>query len=475
MDQLDQNDLMKEYQAVTQLDATIFRAYDVRGDVATQLTPNVVYTLGLAIAHQAYQRNVTSVAVGRDGRLSSPELSKALIAGLITGGCDVLDLGLVPTPVLYFAASQQPNRSGVMLTGSHNPKNYNGIKLVLQDQVLAEQAILDLYRCIVQQQWQARTPGTVQTCAMIDDYIDYIVQNHPLARPLKIVIDCGHGATGVVAPQLFNALGCDVQCLYEEVDGNFPHHHPDPSKPENLEDLIQAMRDQHADIGLAFDGDGDRLGVVTDQSEIICPDRQMMLFAQHALAQHSGAEVIFDVKCSRHLSEVIRNAGGTPVMWKTGHALLRRKLQEQQALLAGEMSGHIYFNDDAGLGFDDGLYAGVRLLEILAASDQTVHQCFAALPNSLVTPELVAKVDDKSKFALIEVLQRQAQFREAELITIDGLRVEFANGWGLVRASNTTPTIIFRFEADDEAALQSIQQQFRTELLRIVPDLSLPF
>ena len=465
----------KTYRLVNHIDAHIFRAYDIRGTVDDALTPDNVYTIGRAIAEAAMQQAVKHVLVGRDGRVSSPNLSEALCRGLLDGGCDVTDLGMVPTPVLYYAASQTEHRSGVMLTGSHNPVNYNGIKLVLNDHVLAEKAIEALYHTIVKSNFSEGRQGRYDQQQFIQRYIDYIVEQHSLARKLKLVIDCGNGVTGIVAPDLFKALGCNVTVLYGDVDGTFPNHHPDPGCSENLTDLIKTVKQQKADIGLAFDGDGDRLGVVTELGEIIWPDRQLMLFAKSLLAKTQHADIVFDVKCSGHLTKVIESAGGCPVMWKTGHALLRRKLKESEALLAGEMSGHIYFNDEQGLGFDDGMYAGVRLLEILANQSNTVSELFASLPSGVATPELSAAIDDDKKFTLISKLQQKAQFSDAELITIDGLRAEFATGWGLVRASNTTPKIVFRFEADDEASLAAIQQRFKEQLLKIEPTLDLPF
>ena len=463
------------YHLVKEIDPSIFRAYDIRGRVDEALTPNSIYTLGRAIALEAHARSIDSVLVGRDGRLSSPILSQALCQGLLEGGCHVTDLGLVPTPVLYFAASQASHKSGVMLTGSHNPAHYNGIKLVLDDQVLAEEAIQALYQHIVRAKFHTKPLAEYQQHSCIQAYIDYITQRHHIVRPLKVIIDCGHGVAAVVAPQLFKALGCELEVLYGEVDGNFPSHHPDPSKPENLADLIAAVKESGADIGLAFDGDGDRLGVVDECGNIIWPDRQLMLFAQQLLMHCPQSDIVFDVKCSRHLGEVIEQAGGVPIMWKTGHALLRRKLKESAALLAGEMSGHIYFNDEHGLGFDDGLYAAVRLLEILARQQHNLSAIFAAFPHSIATPELAMAVADEHKMAMIERLQQQAHFPQARLIKLDGLRVEFEQGWGLVRASNTSPNIVFRFEAEDAANLATIQQLFKQQLLQLEPSLKLPF
>lgn len=457
---------------MTTVSAEIFRAYDIRGIVDKTLTPASVELIGKAIASEAIDRGEHTIAVARDGRLSGPTLLAALCRGILSTGCNVIDIGAVPTPVLYYAAYTIAS-SGVMLTGSHNPPDYNGIKIVLGRQTLSGDAIQQLYQRITKQQFHTGH-GKMTTHAILPDYYQAVLQRVKLARKLKVVIDCGNGITGNVAPALFQALGCDIIPLFCEVDGHFPNHHPDPSEPENLHLLMDAVERNQADVGLAFDGDGDRLGVVTDRGEIIWPDRQMMLFAIDLLSRHPQSEIIYDVKCSRHLRDVIQQHQGRPLMWKTGHSLLKAKLAESDALLAGEMSGHIFFKEN-WYGFDDGLYAGAKFLEILSKDKRRCSEIFHAIPDSINTPELKLPVTESQKWQVMERFAQRAHFPGAEINTIDGVRADFIDGWGLLRPSNTTPYLILRFEADNEGALQRIQQSFREQLLKIEPGLQLPF
>ncbi|MDF2866675.1 MAG: phosphomannomutase/phosphoglucomutase [Gammaproteobacteria bacterium] len=457
----------------TQVSADIFRAYDIRGIVAKTLTADVVYTIARAIGSQAVALGERQIAIARDGRLSGPELSKALATGLLDAGLTVIDLGAVPTPLLYFAAHTLATQSGVMLTGSHNPPDYNGLKIVLKGETLAAEAIQALYSRIIDQDFVTGKGQWVKE-DILPSYIKTITSDIKLSRPLKIVIDCGNGIPGDVAPELYRTLGCEVIELFCEVDGNFPNHHPDPTQLENIQDLIQAVKHHQADLGLAFDGDGDRLGIVTDAGELIWPDRQMMVFAKDIIARNPNATIIFDVKCSNHLRTLIKQLGGQPLMWKTGHSFIKGKMRETEALLAGEMSGHIFFKE-RWYGFDDGLYAGARLLEILARDTRSCSSVFKELPDSINTPELKIAIAEEQKFLFIERFVQQAQFTEAKLTTLDGLRADFAYGWGLLRASNTTPYLIMRFEADNLDALGRIQEQFRSQLLAIDPRLTLPY
>ncbi|HEX4044087.1 MAG TPA: phosphomannomutase/phosphoglucomutase [Gammaproteobacteria bacterium] len=460
--------------AAVALNPAIFRAYDIRGIVHETLTEEAVYLIGRALGSYEREQGGTQIVIGRDGRLSGPGFSQLLSEGIRASGCDVMDIGMVPTPVLYYATQQFAGHSGVMLTGSHNPANYNGLKIVMNGITFAETEIQQIYQRIIAQHFQSGV-GDYQSRSVTQSYIDAIVSQIQLARPLRVVLDAGNGIAGDVAPALFRALGCEVIELYCDVDGTFPNHHPDPSQPENLQDLIQTVREQQADIGLAFDGDGDRLGVVTNSGHIIWPDRLLMLFAQALLAVQPQAKIIYDVKCTHHLDPFIRAQHGTPLMWKTGHSFIKAKLIETQAQLAGEMSGHFFFKD-RWYGFDDALYAGARLLEILAAQSLSSETVFAALPNSINTAELKVAVTEEEKFSLMQQLADQtASMNALNVTTIDGLRVHFADGWGLIRASNTTPYLIMRFEAISESVLAGIQTQFRRWLLSVKPDWVLPF
>jgi phosphomannomutase / phosphoglucomutase len=451
----------------------IFKAYDIRGIVGKTLTADIVRQIGQALGSLARERGQTTIAIGRDGRLSGPELAGALAEGICAAGVDVIDVGCVPTPVTYFAAHHLGCHSCVSVTGSHNPPDYNGLKMVLGGETLAGVAIQGLRQRIAAGDL-ASGQGSVRQADVRSAYLERILSDVKLARPMKIVIDAGNGVGGGIAPELFKRLGCELTELFCEVDGNFPNHHPDPSKPENLQDVIAALKNTDAELGLAFDGDGDRLGVVTKDGEIIYPDRQLMLFAADVLARCPGQQIIYDVKCTRLLAPWIRQHGGEPLMWMTGHALIKAKLKETGAPLAGEMSGHVFFKE-RWFGFDDGLYAGVRLLEILSRSANP-SAVLKALPNSSSTPELNIQMNEGEPFALLDDLKRDARFDGArELITIDGLRVEYADGFGLARPSNTTPVVVLRFEADNPAALERIQADFRRVLNQARPGMVLPF
>ncbi len=455
--------------------ASIFRAYDIRGIFNDTLTAEDVRLIGQALGSEALSKGKNIMAVARDGRLSGDDLRAALISGITETGCAVQDVGMVPTPVLYFAAKQLASLSGVMLTGSHNPANYNGLKMVIGDQTLAGEEIQKLRGRIEKNQLtRGKTPGLVVQKNVSGDYIKRITQHISLAKPMAVVVDAGNGVAGPLIQELLTALGCQVIPLYCEIDGNFPNHHPDPSKPENLAALITEVKAQRADIGIALDGDGDRLGVVTSAGTIIYPDRLLMLFAKDVLSRSPGAEIIFDVKCTRHLPDLISQLGGRPVMSKTGHSFIKNKLLSTKAPLAGEMSGHIFFND-RWLGFDDALYSAARLLELLSNDLRSSEAIFAELPQSISTPEINIAVDDDRKFTLVEQFVQTATTGGGAITTIDGIRVDYPDGWGLVRASNTTPVLVARFEANTEERLKAIQQIFRDNLLRIDPSLEIPF
>ena len=451
----------------------IFKAYDIRGIVDSTLTAKTVRHIGLALGSEAAARGIKAIVIGRDGRLSGPGLSGALAHGITQTGVDVIDIGRVPTPMAYFAAHELGTDSCVSVTGSHNPPEYNGLKMVLGGQTLYGEMIQDLRRRIARVDY-CDGQGFVRHANVRQAYIDRIVGDVKLSRPIEIVVDCGNGVAGSVAPDLFRRMGCTVTPLFCEVDGNFPNHHPDPSKPENLIDLQRAVRETNAELGLAFDGDGDRLGVVTKDGEIIYPDRQLMLFAADVLTRNPGAQIIHDVKCSRWVAESIRHQGGRPLMWNTGHALIKTKLKETGAPLAGEMSGHMFFKE-RWFGFDDGLYAGARLLEIVSRWGDS-NWPLKNLPNSVSTPELNILMQEGEPHALVARLQREGRFPGArELITIDGLRAEYADGFGLARASNTTPVVVLRFEADTQDALARIQNEFRLALDAIWPGIRTGF
>ncbi len=454
-------------------DRSIFRAYDIRGIVNTAITPEVAEQIGLAVGSEVRARNLAEVIVARDGRLSGPDLVRGLIKGLRATGCDVIDVGAVPTPLLYFATHEIGSGSGVMVTGSHNPPEYNGFKIMVGGETLAGEKVQELYARIAENRF-IEGAGALRQMDVIERYIDRVSGDVQLETPLHVILDAGNGIPGAVAPRLFEAIGCQVTPLYCEVDGNFPNHHPDPSDPHNLTDLIMAVKQTKADIGLAFDGDGDRLGVVLQSGEIVYPDRQLMLFAQDVLSRNPGSTVIYDVKCTGALGGIIRAAGGVPMMWKTGHSLIKAKMKETEAQLAGEMSGHFFFKE-RWYGFDDGMYAGCRLLEIIASSGLSADELFEELPKGVSTPELKVQMSEGAHYVFIERFQQKAKFDGARIATIDGIRADWDDGWGLVRASNTTPILVLRFDARDTAALQRIQEVFRQQLLALDPSLKLPF
>ncbi len=451
----------------------IFRAYDIRGVVGKSLTSEIVYDLGRAIGSLAYDQGQQTVITGRDGRHSSGELNDALCRGLQDSGRDVIDLGIVPTPLVYFATHYLGSNSGVVVTGSHNPPEYNGLKIVLNGETLSEAGIQGLHERSESGNL-LQGDGTWQEQDLIPDYIGRIVDDVRLAKTMKVVVDCGNGAASDLAPQLFRTLGCEVIDLFCEVDGDFPNHHPDPSDPDNLQSLILEVQAQGADIGLAFDGDGDRLGVVDGDGNIIWPDRLLMVLAADVLSRQPGSDIIYDVKCSRYLASEILAHGGRPLMWKTGHSILKAKLKETGALLAGEFSGHIIFKE-RWFGFDDALYAAARLLEILSVDARSPTEVFAELPQGVMTPELKVSMEEGRPHEIMRQLMSHANLPGAKVTTLDGLRAEFEVGWGLVRASNTGPALVFRFEAENEAGLVQIQQVFRGLLARVAPDLELPF
>jgi phosphomannomutase / phosphoglucomutase len=458
---------------VNSVPAEIFKAYDIRGIVGRTLTPEIVTAIGRALGSEARARAQTAVAIGRDGRLSGPQLCSALARGLAAAGVDVIDIGMAATPMGYFAAHHLGCSSVVMVTGSHNPPDYNGLKMVLGGVTLAGDDIQRL-RARIEGGDLDEGVGAYLRADVREAYLARIASDAKLARAMDIVIDCGNGVAGASAPELLRRLGCKVTPLFCEVDGNFPNHHPDPSKPENLQDLIAAVRDSGAELGLAFDGDGDRLGVVTRRGHIIYPDRQLMLFADDVLRRNPGAEIIYDVKCTRRLAPWIVERGGKPVMWKTGHSLVKAKMKALRSALAGEMSGHIFFGE-RWYGFDDAQYVAARLLEILSRSPDP-DAVLDALPDSVNTPELNWKLAEGEPHRLIARLQQCARFPGArEIIKLDGLRVEYADGFGLARASNTTPVIVLRFEGDTQAAIERIQAEFRAVLAAAKPGAELPF
>ncbi|MFG6159033.1 phosphomannomutase/phosphoglucomutase [Halomonas sp. 1390] len=456
--------------------ASIFRAYDIRGIVDDTLTETGVEQIGRAIGSEARARGESTVVVARDGRLSGPRLLAALTRGLTSTGCDVIDVGMVPTPVLYFATHVlEGTASGVMVTGSHNPPDYNGFKIVLGGETLSGEAITALHTRLATGDL-AEGEGQTRQEDVREDYLARILGDVTLSRPLKAVVDCGNGVAGELGPALVERLGAETVPLFAEIDGTFPNHHPDPGKPENLEDLIRTVQETGADIGLAFDGDGDRLGVITPSGKLIYPDHLLMAFAEDMLSRNRDARVIFDVKCTGNLTRVIEEAGGTPEMWRTGHSLIKARMKETGAALAGEMSGHIFFQE-RWYGFDDGLYAAARLLEILAKQPETqdADAFFARYPQDLGTPEINIAVTDETKFALVDRLAREGDFGDDGIkTTLDGIRVDYPDGWGLCRASNTTPVLVLRFEGKDEAALTRIRARFADALTQVSPELELP-
>lgn len=460
---------------------SIFKAYDIRGVIGKTLDADAARSIGRAFGSEVRAQGGDAVVVARDGRLSGPELIEALSDGLRAAGVDVVNVGMVPTPVGYFAASVPLQLEGgerrvdscIVVTGSHNPPDYNGFKMVLRGAAIYGEQILALHQRIVDENFSDGS-GTYTEYDIEDAYLDRIASDIKLTRPIKIVVDTGNGVAGDLAPKLFKKLGCELVELFTEIDGNFPNHHPDPAHPENLQDVIRALKETDAEIGFAFDGDGDRLGVVTKDGQIIYPDRQLMLFAEEVLSRNKGAQIIYDVKCTRNLAKWVKDKGGEPLMWKTGHSLVKAKLRETGAPLAGEMSGHVFFKD-RWYGFDDGLYTGARLLEILTRVEDP-SALLNSLPNSNSTPELQLKLEEGENFELIARLQKSATFTGADdVVKIDGLRVEYPDGFGLARSSNTTPVVVMRFEADNDAALKRIQEDFRRVILAEKADAKLPF
>ena len=447
------------------LDPGIFRAYDIRGITRSNLTNDVCYWIGRAFAAEARSQNQQAAAIGRDGRLSSPGIALALGQGLVDGGMSVTDIGQVPTPVLYYATHALKTGTGIMITGSHNPPEYNGLKMMIGGTTLAEDLIQVLYRRL-QDNTLSTGKGALGYADLGADYVEAALNTTKLDRPLKVAVDCGNGVAGELGPKLISALGCEVIPLFCEIDGNFPNHHPDPAEPENLQDLITAVQQQSADVGLAFDGDGDRLGVVTPKGEIIWPDKMMMLFAQDIIARNPQTPVIFDVKCSTHLERVITEAGGNPIMWKTGHSHIKAKIKQTQAALAGEFSGHICFGE-RWYGFDDALYTAARLLELLSQTELDVDAVFAQYPTTYSTPEIKIHTTETRKFEVMDELASSGDFADGRMTTIDGIRVDFDDRWGLIRPSNTSPVLSLRFEADSAAALERVQDEFQTQLSNV--------
>ena len=453
---------------------SIFRAYDIRGIVDKTLTVDIVYNIGAAIGSEAEGLNQKKIVVGRDGRLSSPDLGDALIRGLRDSGRDIIDLGVVPTPLVYFATHFLDNvRSGIMVTGSHNPPEYNGLKIVLDGETLYGSRLQKIRERIEAKDLSVGK-GTVESLDLTADYLGIISDDVQIGRPIKVVLDCGNGSAGTIAPLLLKTLGCEVIEINCEIDGNFPNHHPDPSKPTNYKTLITSVRDNSADLGITLDGDGDRIGMVDSDGSIIWPDRLMMLFASDVLSREPGADIVYDVKCSRTLATEIVKLGGRPLMSKTGHSFIKAKIKETGAALGGEMSGHIFFNE-RWYGFDDGIYSAARLLEIISSDTRTSKEIFAELPNNLCTPELNIAMAEEEKADFINALVALASFPDAKTTTLDGLRIDFSDGWGLVRASNTTPSLVMRFEAEDQSAMDRIQNDFKKLIKKIKPDMKLPF
>ena len=449
---------------------SIFRAYDIRGIINETLNDEIIFKIGQAIGSEAEAQGEQTLLVGADGRTSSPDVSDTLIKGLLASGRDVVSIGRVPTPVLYFATQNSDAQSGVMVTGSHNPADYNGFKIVISGRTLVEQDIAALYERIESNNFSSGD-GELTEIDIWDDYMDTILDDVVVAQPLKIVVDCGNGIVGDYAPELIGNLGCEVIPLYCEVDGSFPNHDPDPTIPENLEDLALMVKSQEADLGIALDGDGDRMVAITSEGEIIWPDRLLMLFAKDVVSRNPGSDVVYDVKCTRHLNSVISGFGGRPIISRSGHSFIKEKMQETDAVLGGEMSGHICFGE-RWFGFDDGIYSAARLIEIVGAQTEGLAELLQEFPESISTPEILIPVDETSKFEIVEILAETMDFDDGSITSLDGVRVDFADGWGLIRASNTNPSLTLRFEGDDQAALDRIQDLFRTKLQTVREDLS---
>ncbi|MEW8508296.1 MAG: phosphomannomutase/phosphoglucomutase [Candidatus Thiodiazotropha sp.] len=460
-------------QVRVEIPSSIFRAYDIRGIVGETLNEEIVTLLGQGFGSEVYEKGYQSVVVARDNRNSSERLQSALISGLQASGRDVIDIGMVPTPLLYYAVNELDVDCGVMITGSHNPANYNGLKLVVGGEYPTEDDIQNLRRHIDAGQL-LQGEGSFDSQEIVNEYIERVISDTRLGQPLKIVLDCGNGAASVVAPELYRQLGCEVVELYCTADGNYPNHHPDPSDPKNMRDLQKAVVDHQAALGIALDGDGDRIGVVDSSGKLIWPDRLLMYLAIDILTREPGGDIIYDVKCTRHLANIVLSNGGRPLMWKSGHSMLKSKMKETHALLAGEFSGHILFAE-RWYGFDDGIYVGARLLEILSLDYRTSAEVFAELPESLSTPEYALGLEDGRAQNLMAEIEKLPDLPGARVVKIDGLRAEFEHGWGLVRASNTTPSLLFRFEANDEEGLKQLQSTFRDMLAQVDPSLQPPF
>jgi len=452
---------------------SIFKAYDIRGVVDETLTVEAVELVGKAFGSEALAQSQQNVVIARDGRLSSPKIAEALSKGLRSTGINVIDIGMVPTPVLYFATHVLKTGTGIMITGSHNPPQYNGLKMVMATNTLYGETIQELLQRIKANNFTSGE-GAYSEEDVSEQYLQKICSDVKLKKPLKIVVDSGNGVAGELAPELFKRMGCEVVELFSEIDGTFPNHHPDPSKLENLKDLEQAIDDFDVDLGLAFDGDGDRVGIVDNHKKVIFPDRQMMLYAEDVLSRNPGAQVIYDIKSSNQLDKEIKRLGGDALMWKTGHSFIKAKMKETGALLAGEMSGHIFFKE-RWYGFDDGLYSAARMLEILSQKDQTAADIFSALPDSCNTPEIQILFEEGEHYKFMDKLKAVADFGDADISTIDGMRVNYDFGWGLIRPSNTTPCLVLRFEADTEEGLGQVQQKFRQQILKVDDSLTLEF
>jgi len=447
---------------------SIFRAYDIRGIAYQDLSKDLVISVGKALGTSIIKRGLDGINVGRDGRLSSPDMFKWLTQGIISTGCNVVDLGIIPTPLLYFSTYKLQYNNGVVITGSHNPSEYNGFKIVIENKSLFGEEIQTIKK-IIESLDYSEGEGKKKEDKVIEAYLKELASNVKLKRKVKVVIDCGNGATSVLAKECYKRLGCEVIDLFSDLDGNFPNHHPDPSKPENMKDLIEKVISSGAEIGIAFDGDGDRLGVVSSLGEIIYPDMQMIMFSEEVLKNMQGSKIVYDVKCSKLLPESITRNGGIPVISKTGHSFIKNKIREVSAALGGEMSGHIFFND-RWPGFDDAIYSGARMLEIVSTQPAEVD-LFASLPNLTSTPEINIETEDNKKFLYVEEFKSSMNFPDANVVDIDGVRVEFDYGWGLLRASNTSPVLVLRFEAIDENSLEKIKDKFRNVLRKINPGL----
>ena len=450
------------------LNDNIFRANDIRGIAYEDLTQEVVFALGQALGSESIKRNQNNFIIGRDGRISSPQLFAWLSEGVLSTGCNVIDIGIVPSPVFYHSTFNLNSSSGVVITGSHNPADYNGFKILFENRSTSSEEIQEIKQKIIEKDFISGK-GKIHSTDIVESYINAIKNDVSLLHPLNISIDCGNGAAGVVAERVYKSLGCQVEGLFCDLDGKFPNHHPDPSRPENVIDLIQSVKENNSDVGLAFDGDADRLGVISPSGEMIFPDMQMILFSEHILKKNPDSKIVFDVKCSKLLEEAILKLNGTPIMSKTGHTFIKSMIRENGAILGGEMSGHIFFND-RWPGFDDGVYAGARMLEILSYSEE--ENIFDALPKLISTPEINLATSDEEKFRIIDEFKKMSSFENAKIIDIDGIRVEFDSGWGLLRASNTSPVLVLRFEANSSNELTNIKNRFKDTLHKIDPSLT---